>query len=275
MPTFDFVDLPGIQSVPEEDRLQTEGLVKDYIEDPNTLVLCVLAATDAALDLGAALKLLIDANKLDSTIIALTKSDWVHEDNIEDHIFKRILLESETSLAQRKGLKGCVAVVNRSQKDNAATLEQAAEKEFTLFAKMLHEAQGKYKEPAVQHQLSAGMTSKQLMVKLNDMYHSHITSKWVKATLATIIVEQSKVKKSLDNLGGPPETLSGYGVMESLNSRVSANYFVLFALARCTDYSYNPRLLMVFCVHALLAVCGKCQGLSILSNLIQIPFLGR
>lgn len=117
MPTFDFVDLPGIQSVPEEDRLQTEELVKSYIEDPNTLVLCVLAATDAALDLGAALKLLIDANKLDSTILALTKSDWVHEDNLEDHIFNRILLESETSPAHLLGLKGCVAVVNRSQKD--------------------------------------------------------------------------------------------------------------------------------------------------------------
>ena len=42
---------------------------------PNTLVLCVVAATDAALDQGAALKLLIDANKLDSTIVALIKSD--------------------------------------------------------------------------------------------------------------------------------------------------------------------------------------------------------
>ena len=222
MPTFEFVDLPGIQSVPEEDRLQTEGLVKSYIEDPNTLVLCVLAAIDAALDLGAALKLLIDANKLDSTILALTKSDWVHEDNLKDHIFKRILLESETSPAQLQGLKGCVAVVNRTQKDNAATLQQAADKEFSFFAKMLHEAQGRYKEPAVQHQLSAGMTSKQLMVKLNEMYHTHITGKWVEATLATMSLEQSKVKESLDLLGGAPETLSWHDVMASLNSKVSA-----------------------------------------------------
>ena len=223
MPTFDFVDLPGIQSVPEVDRLQTEGLVKSYIKDPDTLVLCVLAATDAALDQGAALKLLIDANKLDSTIIALTKSDWVHEDNFEEHIFKRILLESETSVAQLKGLKGCVAVVNRTQKDIAITLEQAADKETKCFANMLHEARGRYKEPAVQHQLSAGMTSKQLMVKLNEMYHTHITGKWVEATLATMSLEQSKFKKSLDLLGAAPETLSWHDVMASLISKVSAN----------------------------------------------------
>lgn len=222
MPTFDFVDLPGIQSVPEKDRLQTEGLVKSYIADPNTLVLCVLAATDAALDQGTALKLVIDANKLDSTVVALTKSDWVHEDNIEDHIFKRILRCSETSPAQLKGLKGCVAVVNRTQKDSALTLEQAADKEFSFFAKMLHEAEGKYKEAAVQHQLSAGMTSKQLMVMLNEMYHAHITGKWVEATLATISREQGKIKKSLDDLGGAPETLRKDDVMASLSRKVSA-----------------------------------------------------
>ena len=214
------MDLPGIQSVPEEDRLQTEGLVKTYIADPNTLVLCVLAATDAALDQGTALKLLIDANKLDSTIVALTKSDWVHEDNFEDYIFKRILLKSETSPMHLKGLKGCVAVVNRTQKDNALTLEQAADKELNFFAKMLHEAHGEYQEPAMQRHLSAGMSSKQLMVMLNDMYHAHINDKWVKATLSRISYEESKVKASLNQLGEAPEKLSKEDVVTSLNSKV-------------------------------------------------------
>ncbi|KAL0046388.1 hypothetical protein WJX82_011089 [Trebouxia sp. C0006] len=71
VPTFDFIDLPGVQSLPEEDRIQTEPL----------------------LDKGNALKVVIDANKLGSTILALTKSDKVHEDDTEDYIFKRILLE--------------------------------------------------------------------------------------------------------------------------------------------------------------------------------------
>ncbi len=47
MPTFDFIDLPGIQSLPEQDRIQTERLVNSYISDPNTLVLCVVEGTDA------------------------------------------------------------------------------------------------------------------------------------------------------------------------------------------------------------------------------------
>lgn len=220
MPTFDFIDLPGIQIVPEADRLQTEGLVNSYISDPNTLVLCVLEATDAALDKGFALKALVDAGKLGSTIIALTKSDKVHEDDFEDHVFKRLLLKSETSPVQLEGLEGCVAVVNRKHQDQTLTLEQAADRELTVFAKMLHEAHGKYKTPAMQRQLGAAMTSKQLMVMLNNMYHAHITGKWVDATLATITGERSKVEKSLEQLGEAPETLSKADVLTALYSKV-------------------------------------------------------
>ena len=115
-----------------------------------------------------------------------------------------------------------MAVVNRTQKDSALRLEQAADKECRFFANMLHQAQGKYREPAVQRCLCAGMTSKQLMVMLNELYHAHITGKWVHATLATIALEQSKVKKSLDNLGGAPEALSRHDVMASLYSNVAA-----------------------------------------------------
>ena len=149
MPTFDFIDLPGIQSLPEEDRIQTERLVNSYISDPNTLVLCVVEGTDAVLDKGNALKVVIDANKLGSTILALTKSDKVHEDDVEDYIFRRILLKSGTTPAHLEGLKGCVAVVNRKHQDIALTLEEAADKELQVFAQMLHEAEGEYKASAM------------------------------------------------------------------------------------------------------------------------------
>ncbi len=67
VPTFDFIDLPGIQSLPEDDRIQTERLVNSYISDPNTLVLCIVEGTDAVLNKGDALKVVIDANKLGGT----------------------------------------------------------------------------------------------------------------------------------------------------------------------------------------------------------------
>ena len=220
MPTIDFIDLPGIQSVPEEARLQTEKLVKDYIKDSNTLVLCVLEATDSALDSRHALKVLTDANKIGSTIIALTKSDKVHEDDVDDQVLKRILLASETTSADLEGLQGCVAVVNRKHQDSHLTLQQAAEKEFQVFARMLHDAKEEYQTPAIQRQLASGMTSQQLMVRLNKMYHTHIRDEWVKQTLAAITFQQGKVAKSLHSLGDAPETLKELDVLTALSRKV-------------------------------------------------------
>ncbi|DBA96136.1 TPA: hypothetical protein ACH3X1_015622 [Trebouxia sp. C0004] len=94
VPTFEFIELPGIQSLPEEDRIQSERLVHSYISDPKALVLCVVEGADAVLDKRNALKVVIDANKLGSTTGALTKSDKVHEDEVEDYSFKCILVKS-------------------------------------------------------------------------------------------------------------------------------------------------------------------------------------
>ena len=243
VPTFDFIDLPGLQSVPEEARVQTEGLVKMYIRDTNTLVLCVVEGTDSALDSRLALKILTDAGKMSSTIIALTKSDKVHEDDMEDHIFKRMLLTSETNATSIEGLKGCVAVINRKLQDSNLSLQQAAEKEFRAFAKMLHEATGEYKQAAMQRQLASGMTSKQLMVGLNKMYHAHITGKWVNETLAAISCEQSKVKNSLDSLGKAPELLTSAEVLQSLTSKVSLFCSVLLGVH---GFDRNQQLLCAY-----------------------------
>lgn len=264
MPTFDFIDLPGIQVLPEADRLQTEGLVNSYIRDPTTLVLCVLEATDAALDKGFALKALIDAGKLGSTIIALTKSDKVHEDDFEDHMFKRLLLKSETSPVQLEGLKGCVAVVNCKHQDSNLTWEQAAEREFTVFAKMLSEAEGEFETPAMQRQLGAAMTSKQLMVMLNKMYHAHITSNWVDATLVTISGEQSKVKKNLEQLREAPDSLSSADVLKALYSKVG----LPACLAGCL-FVQLPANSLVFC--HMLFVCSFVRPASVFVVALSKP----
>ena len=222
MPTFDFVDLPGIQAVPEDFRKQTEGLVQKYIGDSNTLVICVLEATDAALDKGVALKLLTDAIKLNSTIIALTKSDKVHADDIEDQIFKRILMQAETNSGQLKHLKACVAVANRRHQDTELTLAQAAQKEISVFAQLLHDAPARYQEAAVQQQLAARMTSKQLMAALNDMYHAHITTHWVREASDKINVAWSIVERDLSKLGPEPSTLDPQAVMSAVCAKVGS-----------------------------------------------------
>ena len=74
VPTFQVVDLPGIQTCRAAQEKATTELVSSYLKQPDTLVLCVLDATTTAFDSSFALKLVRDSGKLGNTIIALTKS---------------------------------------------------------------------------------------------------------------------------------------------------------------------------------------------------------
>lgn len=53
VPTFEVVDLPGIQTYPAEQEKATTRLVSEYLHKPGTLVLCVLDATTTAFDNSA------------------------------------------------------------------------------------------------------------------------------------------------------------------------------------------------------------------------------
>ncbi|DBA96135.1 TPA: hypothetical protein ACH3X1_015621 [Trebouxia sp. C0004] len=70
---------------------------------------------------------------------------------------------------------------------------------------MLHDAD---KAAAMQRQLGRSMTSKQLIVMPNKLYHAHTTGTWVDETLTLIAGEVSKVKGSLQKLGPAPDASS-------------------------------------------------------------------
>ena len=59
MPEFELVDLPGLQAFPEERYQATSQLIDHYLQQPDTLILCVIDATTPALDSSLALKMLI------------------------------------------------------------------------------------------------------------------------------------------------------------------------------------------------------------------------
>lgn len=225
IPTFDFIDLPGLQTSPEADKLQSEGLVNKYINNPNTLVLCVIPATADTLDQQTAIPILTKAGKLSSTILALTKSDKVPKDDIKDWILDRILLTSQTTPDQLPGLKGCVAVVNRKH-DSSLTLEQAAEVEKDFFTQMLAQVPEPYQTASVMKQLEESMTSQQLMVMMDKMYHNHIVSAWKTHLLTEIDLARAHCREKERELGSDPAHLNIVEVMDQLYTEVSCISFI-------------------------------------------------
>lgn len=127
----------------------------------------MIPATVGKLHNDTAIKVVTDAGKLPSTILALTKSDKVCEEDIKAQILDRILLKSETSPDKLPGLKGCVAVMNHKPQDSSLSLEQAAAKEKDLFSKMLAQVPDFYQEASVMKQLQSGISCQQLMVMMD------------------------------------------------------------------------------------------------------------
>ena len=146
----------------------------------------------------------------------------------EDQVFKRILLSSETG--QLEGLKGCVAVMNCKQQDSNLTLQQAADKEVATFLQLLQEAPAEYKTEAMQQKLGSGMTSKQLIFKLDEMYHDHIIHKWRDGVILKIVQAKRHSKQSLHDLGPAPDTSQSTHVLSALYDKVCFEFSFVQAM---------------------------------------------
>ena len=140
VPDFELVDLPGIQLMPAAHAEVTKTLAQKYLQDQNSLVLCVIGATTGTLTADPALRLVHDAKQLQNTVLALTKADLIKSDN-EAQIVKflgRVLRDASEDQDNLllSGLAGCVAVVNRNHSDQVSLVE-AEQAERRVFASML------------------------------------------------------------------------------------------------------------------------------------------
>ena len=188
VPTLELIDLPGLQLFPDAQAQLTSQLANNYLQEPNTLVLCVFDARIPALTDSLALTMVRDAGKLPNTILALTKSDLVRgEDSVAQQIFDRILRDSEDEPdnIHLEGLAGCVAVANRNHRDHTSLIDAEAE-ERCIFGAMLDDVAEFYAPPEIQKHLLENMTIKQLIVQLDRLFHNFIVQNWKPAALALL-----------------------------------------------------------------------------------------
>lgn len=219
VPTIELVDLPGIQLYPPKLEAETVSLVKKYLADPLTLVLCVVDATIPSLDSSAAVKLIREEDKLSSAILALTKADLLHDQEVvAANIFDRILCQS-TEMHELAGLAGCVSLVNRKHTDQLTLLE-AETIEAAVFQDLFQSAAGVYSTADIQTQLVDNTTSSQLIAKLDALLHTHILEHWKPAALKSIHKAMKKVEKSAAALGICPDQLSLMDVVTVLLGKV-------------------------------------------------------
>lgn len=122
IPTFSFVDLPGIRAFPQAMQQATRELVADYLRRPKTLVLCVVPATTQRLTAAEAIGMVMAHDKAAQTVVALTMCDKVTPGNVPDLILDR--LSGQTDELADTGLGACVATINRTH-DDGWTIQEA------------------------------------------------------------------------------------------------------------------------------------------------------
>ena len=148
-----------------------------------------------------------DSGKLQHTILALTKSDLVaSEIGQVENIFDRVLRQSAEN-EHLDGLAGCVAVASRDCTDRIS-LREADSVERRVFEAMLADPAEAFAPKEVQQQLQQGMGSKQLIVRLDDLFHDYIVQHWKPAALQHLQTVMAATRHSISSLGTPVELLN-------------------------------------------------------------------
>ena len=156
-----------------------------------------------------------------STILALTKSDLVKSEIGQvENIFDRVLRQSAEN-EHLEGLAGYVAVASRDCTDRVS-LREADSVERQVFEAMLADPAEAFAPAEVQKHLRQNMGSKQLIMKLDEMFHNHIVQQWKPAALRQLQDVSDETEASIADLGMPAETLTKQDVMRYIQQQVKS-----------------------------------------------------
>ena len=188
LPVFELLDLPGIISYPPENAKQTLELNKKYLENKNTIVLCVVPATTTRLTSCQSIALIKEMNMEHNTILALTMADRVQKNNIPELLISRLLKTSDE--LSNLNFSGYVAVVNRIHTDEYS-LEENDIHEISWFKKNIldHIPIDLVKEHIV---ISQNITINNLVKQLDKLYSKYIEKEW-----KSNIIQKIKSKKEI------------------------------------------------------------------------------
>jgi GTP-binding protein EngB required for normal cell division len=118
---FEFYDLPGIVSYPQDKKDFTEKLTEQYISQDNNIILCVIPITITDLSTYFPISLIKKYKREKNTIIVFTMADKVQKEDIGDQIISRILNESsEINIDDYLGVN---IIINRNE-NNCVSLEK-------------------------------------------------------------------------------------------------------------------------------------------------------
>jgi hypothetical protein len=181
---YTFYDLPGIREFPENLRLQTKNITNKYINNPNTLIICVVPATSTRLTSNQALGMVIDSKKCNDCIIALTMVDKLQDYEIEDKLLNRIL--NKTDELNNINIEKIIGVISNNNIN-----------EIEWFNNNII----RYIDDNNKSNVIENLTLNQLLIQLDVKYHNYIKNNWKQKALTQIDKCINKLNEDYSKLG--------------------------------------------------------------------------
>jgi len=216
VPNFELYDLPGIRAYPTEMAEKTLKLATKYLSEPNNIVLCVIPSTTPRVTSYPPIGLIKQFKKENNTILALTMADRIQSENIYELLIKRIT--NQTDEFNHNEFAGCVAVINRSHKDNISLQENDNFEDRWFIENVIEHMPEDF--PREQAELIyKNIKIENLVNNLDKLYNRFIEQYWIPQTIDSLETKYKNIKEEIDNLGIP---------IENINIDELRNYYTKF-----------------------------------------------
>jgi len=214
LPNFEFYDLPGIRAYPEKLAHDTLKLTEKYLQMSNTIVLCVVPATTPRITSYLPIALIKKYNKEKNSIIALTMTDRVQQDNIYDLLVKRII--NSTDEYDQNNFAGCVAIINRSHINNKSLEENDIFSNEWFYDNIISEIPNDFLEENTKL-IKKNIGIQNLINNLDEIYNKYINETWIPNTISDLKKNIIEIENKKNILGDHIEDYDGETQQEILN----------------------------------------------------------
>ena len=181
-----FYDLPGIIEYPAELREKSKNIINKYINQPNTLIICVIPANTTRLTSNQALGMVNDANKTKDCLIALTMVDLLHNDDIELFIDRILLRNNEV---KNLNIKKIIGVISHKNKD----INENVWFDNNLLSTI--------NDISLINEIKQNITLENLLISVDNMFNDFISNNWKNNAIVKTTMQINKLENELAALG--------------------------------------------------------------------------
>ena len=226
---FEFYDLPGIRAYPPKLATKTTNLAKKYLSMMNVIPICVIPATTPRITSYIPMALIKEYKKEKETFICLTMCDRLQDENIEDLLINRIILNTNEYDSNTFG--GICGVINRSHKNNVKLIDNDNIEKNWFQTNIYNNMPVNYIH---KNKLLENLGINNLIDKLSLSYKKYISEKWLPDIITKIDNENIKFRQDIQDIGFDPQNEEHKNIFINL-----LNIWFKFCLEKYITDIYN------------------------------------